>query len=256
MAGAPAHPRDGRPRPAILPASPSPAHLGNSAPQPASALLAPCSRPGGGLARACLAGAGTPAGVKISPAHCALCHCLRRARRAGQRRGALSAPSPPHGRALRAEPAISGWQPHGLTGSPARAGLSLDKKLRMALYVLINLGLLGAWLIALAGVSALQKKCHDPEFGGCRRQLGLPWWVIWFQFVAIALIAAVQVRAHPPPPWPASLQAWRLHRSRRRLSWPAAASPCRGPGLTAYPLRSLCPACRAAPRWRSPTWPS
>ena len=38
------------------------------------------------------------------------------------------------------------------------AGLALDSGLRTAIYILINIGLLGSWLIALAGVSALQEK--------------------------------------------------------------------------------------------------
>ena len=51
----------------------------------------------------------------------------------------------------------------------------------------------GHWLT----VPALRS--HTPGFGGCRQRLGLPWWVIWFEFVAIALVAAVQVRPAAAP---------------------------------------------------------
>jgi hypothetical protein len=40
------------------------------------------------------------------------------------------------------------------------------------------------WLIALAGISALQHQCA----GGCRSALGLGWWTVWLQF--LVLIAA------------------------------------------------------------------
>ena len=71
----------------------------------------------------------------------------------------------------------------------------MSKGLRTALYALVTLGLLGSWIIALSGVSALQKICHTPGFGGCRQQLGLQWWVIWFEFATILITLAVQVTA-------------------------------------------------------------
>lgn len=51
------------------------------------------------------------------------------------------------------------------------------------------LGLIASWLILLAAVSAVQKDC----IGRCRILTGLPWWIIWFQFFTILLLAATQV---------------------------------------------------------------
>ena len=74
---------------------------------------------------------------------------------------------------------------------------AVSKGLRTALYALITVGLLISWLIALSGVSALQKICHNPGFGGCRRGLGLAWWVVWFEFLTIIITLAVQVGTLP-----------------------------------------------------------
>lgn len=38
-----------------------------------------------------------------------------------------------------------------------------------------------AWLLVLSGISALEAVCN----GGCRSLYGLPWFIIWFQFVLI-----------------------------------------------------------------------
>ena len=93
------------------------------------------------------------------------------------------------------------WRCHARLADVAGAA-AVSKGLRTALYALVTLGLLGSWLIALSGVSSLQKICHTPGFGGCRQQLGLQWWVIWFEFVTILITLAVQVTSclHKNPP--------------------------------------------------------
>lgn len=46
-----------------------------------------------------------------------------------------------------------------------------------------------AWLLLLGGISALESVCN----GGCRTLYGLAWFIIWFQFVLIFLVFAVEV---------------------------------------------------------------
>eukprot|EP00884_Botryococcus_braunii_P008538 jgi/Botrbrau1/17686/Bobra.0166s0110.1 len=36
-----------------------------------------------------------------------------------------------------------------------------------------------SWIILLSGVSSVQYWCG----GGCREALGIPWWLVWFQFL-------------------------------------------------------------------------
>ena len=50
--------------------------------------------------------------------------------------------------------------------------------------------LIASWFILLGGVSKVQKVCD----GRCRDRTGLYWWIIWFQFLALLLWPAVQVR--------------------------------------------------------------
>ena len=66
----------------------------------------------------------------------------------------------------------------------ARGGLIVHAVAGLAL-----LGLVASWLVLLGGISAVQKECGS----NCRVITGLPWWILWFQFLVIILLAATQV---------------------------------------------------------------
>lgn len=50
-----------------------------------------------------------------------------------------------------------------------------------------------SWLLLLGGVSALEKIDYGCTNGGCRRLYGLPWFIIWFQFVLIIPALVIEV---------------------------------------------------------------
>ena len=46
-----------------------------------------------------------------------------------------------------------------------------------------------AWLLVLGGISALEDVCH----GGCRAAYGLPWFIIWYQFILLIPAFLIEV---------------------------------------------------------------
>lgn len=57
-----------------------------------------------------------------------------------------------------------------------------------------------AWLLLLGGVSALEDICSV----GCRAAYGLPWFIIWFQFILIIPAILVEVTLRCPASHPFS----------------------------------------------------
>lgn len=61
--------------------------------------------------------------------------------------------------------------------------------LRPAYFLLLCVAV-SFWVVLLAGVSAVQKTLGSPS----RPIQGLPWFIIWFQFVILLLLLPVKVR--------------------------------------------------------------